>query len=217
MKNEIKLVALDLDGVIIDLCSAHKSSLDKALREVCNYEISEQRHNETFNGLPTRVKLDILIEEGIVKPEDIDRICELKQKYTVEEIKKFSTDWEKVRLMEVLKSLGIKIAVVSNSIKNTIELVLNQIGIAEYIDIIVSNEDVQNPKPSDDPYRLAILLAGTSRENTLVVEDSEVGYRAAVDSGANVLRVNNATEVTIETINKYLGYEKTDDLLGKLK
>jgi HAD superfamily hydrolase (TIGR01509 family) len=217
MKNKIKLVAFDLDGVLIDLCESHKIALNKALKEVSNYEISDQRHNDTFNGLPTKVKLHILSEENIVKTEDIDKICELKQKYTVEEIQKFSTDWSKVRMMEVLKDLDVKIAVVSNSIRSTVELALKQIGIYEYVNLIVSNEDIAKPKPAPDGYRYAILLMGVSRDDTLLIEDSDVGFRAALETGANIIRVKDASEVTIETINKYLGYDKTDDLFEGLK
>ena len=50
-----KLIIFDLDGVLVDACEWHRVALNKALKEVSNYEISLQDHYSTFNGIPTRV------------------------------------------------------------------------------------------------------------------------------------------------------------------
>ena len=53
----VKLVIFDMDGVLVDACDWHKGALNKALLELCNYQISEKDHYSIFNGLPTKTKL----------------------------------------------------------------------------------------------------------------------------------------------------------------
>ena len=68
-----KLVIFDLDGVLVDACEWHRIALNEALKKVCNYEISLEDHYSTFNGIPTRVKLEKLTEMGkIVRNEAIN-------------------------------------------------------------------------------------------------------------------------------------------------
>ena len=57
-----KLVIFDLDGVLVDACEWHRIALNEALKKACDYEISLEDHYSTFNGIPTRVKLEKLTE-----------------------------------------------------------------------------------------------------------------------------------------------------------
>ena len=59
-----KLVIFDLDGVLVDACDWHRIALNRALKQACDYEISPEDHYSTFNGIPTRVKLQKLTEMG---------------------------------------------------------------------------------------------------------------------------------------------------------
>ena len=56
MSFKIKLVIFDLDGVLVDACEWHRAALNKALLEICDYEISQEDHYSVFNGIPTKVK-----------------------------------------------------------------------------------------------------------------------------------------------------------------
>ena len=74
-----KLVVFDLDGVLVDACEWHRFALNQALREVCNYEINIDEHYSTFNGIPTKVKLQKLTEMGILRREQHVEVYDRKQ------------------------------------------------------------------------------------------------------------------------------------------
>lgn len=61
--------------------------------------------------------------------------------------------------------------------------------------VIITVEDVVNPKPDPEPYLRAMALLGVDAERTLVVEDSDFGATAALDAGANVLLLPGEREV----------------------
>ena len=62
-----KAVLFDLDGVLVDACDWHYEALNRALKQVSNYEISREDHTTTYNGLPTKRKLQMLADVGVNK------------------------------------------------------------------------------------------------------------------------------------------------------
>jgi len=201
---DIKAVLFDLDGVLIDACDWHYKALNKALKHVAGIEISPEDHVKTFNGLPTKTKLSMLHEKGLLEEIKFEEICEAKQRFTIEVINQEAfIDNTKVSLVRTLKSFGIKIGCVTNSIRKTTELMLKRIGVFDLMDIIISNEDCVMPKPSASGYIEAMVHLSVSPGHTLIVEDSPKGLMAANATGCYVMKVKNATEVTLSNFLKY--------------
>ena len=90
-------------------------------------------------------------------------------------------------ILETLRSSGYTIAVASNSIRETVKMMLLKKGLLEYVDFYFSNQDVSNPKPNVEMYLKCMIKAGVSPKETLIIEDSHVGRKAAMDSGAFLL------------------------------
>ena len=70
----------------------------------------------------------------------------------------------------------------------------------QYLDLKLSNQDVDKGKPAPDIYIKAIQDLGLRPEQCLIVEDNENGIRAARASGAHVLEVAETTDVNLENI-----------------
>jgi HAD superfamily hydrolase (TIGR01509 family) len=64
-----------------------------------------------------------------------------------------------------------------------------------HLDVVLSNEDVEKPKPDSEIYKKAITLMGVSPSQTMIVEDNDHGIKAAKDSGANVMVVESTEDV----------------------
>jgi HAD superfamily hydrolase (TIGR01509 family) len=102
----------------------------------------------------------------------------------------------------MLHAKGYRIAVASNSIRNTIEVMMRYAELDGYLDFIISNEDVTKAKPDPEMYSLAISKLRVQPEECLVVEDNENGIRAARASGAHVLEVDEVDDVTWTNISQ---------------
>jgi dTDP-glucose pyrophosphorylase len=83
----------------------------------------------------------------------------------------------------------------------------------EFMDLIISNEDVKNSKPHPEMYWKAISMMSCLPEETLIVEDSPYGLLAASRSKSHILRVRNPQEVTYTNIFKKL----TEIQMGKIE
>ncbi len=197
----IKLVIFDLDGVLVDACEWHRVALNEALKEVCNYEISLEDHYTVFNGIPTKKKLLVLTELGVLTKDMHEKVYDRKQAKTLEIIKSYACErQEKINLINSLKSRGLTVACFTNSIRMTAELMLEKTGILNLFDYILTNEDVSFPKPDPEGYIKTMNKYGVTPSETLVVEDSPKGKQAAYDSSAHVLEVENPDDVNEATV-----------------
>lgn len=215
----IKLIISDLDGVLIDSREIHFLALNKALAEVDNkYIISEEEHLSTYDGLPTKRKLEMLTKEKNLPTSYYDKIFQNKQKYTQELL--LNSVQRNERLIEIfrkLKSQGYKIWVASNAIRDTVKTILLKQGILEHIDSFMSNEDVKHTKPFPEMYMKIMIQEGILPSETLIIEDSYIGLSAAWESGANVCPVKNPNDFTEDKLNEYLNnnYVKNNKWIDK--
>jgi len=200
-----KLVIFDLDGVLIESRELHYHSLNDALRSIDpKYVISRDEHLAIYDGLNTTKKLKMLTESKGLPLDFHDMVWQRKQLATFELIKKFPIDEKLVDIFKKLKSLGYLTAVASNSIRETVKLSLLKIGIMEYVDYYVSNQDVVHPKPYPEMYWQCMTTLKALPKNTLIIEDSHIGRQGALDSGANLLAVEDSHDVTWNKINNKL-------------
>ena len=202
MEDKIKLVIFDLDGVLVEAKNIHYDALNEALGK--EYSISWNEHLSTYDGLKTNQKLDMLSErKGLPTTLHTD-IWNHKQKLTLQKLKQLEPSNVLIELMNSLVERGYKIAVCSNSIRKTVLTVLSKLGIMEYMDLVISNEDVQNSKPHPEMYWKGISMMSCLPEETLIVEDSPYGLLAAARSKSHILRVKNTKEVTLTNLNNKL-------------
>jgi beta-phosphoglucomutase len=188
--SRIACVLFDLDGVLVDATEWHYEALNRALG-LFGFDITRYEHLAGYNGLPTRKKLQMLtVEKGLPAPTH-DVLNRLKQVYTREEIlTKCRPVFEKEYMLSRLKQEGYRMAVCSNSIRESLELMVRQSGLAEYVEFLTSNEDVSKAKPDPEIYIRALARMSVAPSDVLIVEDAPHGVEAARASGAHVCEVS---------------------------
>ena len=95
-----------------------------------------------------------------------------------------------------LHSEGYKMAVCSNSIRKSVEVMIQQAGLDKYFEFYVSNEDVSKDKPDPEMYSKAMCKMNFKPEECLILEDNENGIKAAKASGGHLLKIGEITDVT---------------------
>lgn len=205
----IKLIIFDLDGVLVEAKEIHYESLNKALGD--EYSIPWEEHLSIYDGLKTNQKLEMLSNEKGLPKEHHKDIWLAKQKYTIEMLSNLEKNCDLVDTISKLSREGYKLAVCSNSIRKTILTVLSKLGVIEYMDFILSNEDVKNSKPHPEIYWRAISEMSVLPKETLILEDSPYGLLSASRSKSHILRIKEPKEVTYRNIkNKLKEIEKSN-------
>lgn len=198
----IKLIIFDLDGVLVESRELHYIALNKALSEIGDqYIISKEEHLCKYDALTTTQKLKKLSADKNLPQKYHNSIWRLKQEKTLQEIDSYQRDPRIIDILKKLKSQNYKIACATNSIRETSKLMLIRKGFFDYIDFLYSNEDVKNPKPNAEIYMRCMIRCGVSPDETVVVEDSHIGRKGAIRSGAHLCAVKDSSDLTFTKVN----------------
>lgn len=198
--SKIKAIVFDMDGVLVDAKDWHYEALNRALG-LFGITISRYDHLATYDGLPTRQKLEMLSREQGLPRGLHDFINQLKQIYTLELVHShckpvFCHEYALARLA----AMGYKLALASNSIRQTVDLMMAKSNLAKYMDLMLSSEDVIKVKPDSEIYLTAASRLGVEPLECLVIEDNENGIRAAEAAGAHLFKVDGVNDVHFENI-----------------
>jgi beta-phosphoglucomutase len=197
---KIKAVIFDMDGVLIEAKDWHFEALNKALG-LFGMEISRYDHLVTYDGLPTRKKLQMLTAERGLPIGLHEFIDEVKQQYTMELVyTQCKPCFHHEYALSHLKQLGYRLAVASNSIRNTVQVMMERSALIGYLDFYLSNQDVSCGKPDPEIYIKAIQGLVLRPEECLVIEDNDHGKQAARASGAWLMEVDEVSEVNLPNI-----------------
>ena len=125
----------------------------------------------------------------------------MKQQYTMELVlNKCKPVFFHEYALSRLTSDGFRLAVCSNSIRTSIEVMMDRSNLAKYLEFIISAQDVSIGKPNPEIYNLAISKMKLDPEECLILEDNEHGIQAAVASGAHLMRINSVEDVNYQNI-----------------
>lgn len=196
-------VLFDMDGVLVDAKEWHFEALNQALAHygAC---ITPEQHLEIFDGLPTSKKLEILSSHFGFPREIHSVVCRLKQTYTLQLIQERCIPSPiHQETLSLLKAEGYAIGLCSNSVRETVDTLMERTGLGKFMDLTLSNEDVAEPKPHPEIYVKAMDHFQLAPSECLIVEDHPHGIAAARASGAQVMVVKDPSEVVYERFEPY--------------
>lgn len=198
-----KLVIFDLDGVLIDSRELHYQALNDALKAVDpKYIINRDEHLSTYDGLPTKAKMKLLSEQKGLPASMHDIVWRKKQEATIIRINDLEPCSKLIQICLNIKNRGYKIAVASNSIRDTVKTTLLRLGIMDYVEYFQTNEDVMRSKPYPQMYWNCMNALNAIPSTTIIIEDSHIGRQGAIDSGSKLLPVEDPHDVTWERIDQ---------------
>ncbi len=200
-----RAVVFDMDGVLIDARDWHFRALNEALA-IFDAAIPIDDHLDRFDGLPTRVKLQMLTDEGRL-PAHLHRVVdEVKQERTLREAARLCFPRiEHLLLAAWLKRQGCRVGVATNSVRQSSQTMLGFAGLLPHLDVLVTNEDVEHAKPAPDIYLKAAADLGIAPEDVLVVEDHPYGVAAAQAAGCRVVTVTSVDDVATDLLRPFFG------------
>ncbi len=198
----LKAVLFDFNGVIINDEPLHEQLIEQLLIEE-NLRPIPGEFQQVCLGRSDRVCLtDLLARRGRVVSESyLKQLMQRKaQAYQqqLEKIEKLPLYSGLDDLIYQVRSLDLKLAVVSGAMRSEIELVLNRADLAKYFTAIVAGDDITTSKPEPDGYLLAVQRLNQQYPDLqlqpgecLAIEDTPAGIQAAKQAGIPVVGVAN--------------------------
>ncbi len=184
--NNIDGVIFDMDGVLTDTIDFHYQTWQRLADDL---DIAFDREaNEALRGLSRRDSLLHILGDRVLPDPQIEALLEQKNQYFLEFVQTMTPEHLLPGVLELLhdlRSRGIKMAIASAS--RNVQIVTEQLEIANLIDAITNVYSVPNPKPAPDVFLYAAQQLDRSPQQCLVVEDAESGVKAGLAAGMWVL------------------------------
>ncbi|MDI6801462.1 MAG: HAD-IA family hydrolase [Thermodesulfovibrionales bacterium] len=194
----IKLIIFDLDGTLVDSSIDICNAINYAIKPYGVQPITVQETISLVGEGITRLMEKVIEREGI--SADRDELTERFLKYYSSHLIDNTTVYPGV--IETLKKLNNhKKAVISNKREVLSIRTLDELGILEYLDLVVGSDTMAERKPSPVPLQYAMEKLGAAPDETVIVGDSNFDIEAGKAAG-------------IKTVAVTYGYRPLDLLKG---
>lgn len=194
----IEAVAFDKDGVIFDSERVYARALEQVAAE-WGVALPANIH-ERLLGVSADKSYAVLSEflgertADFVENHWLPLVHQLFENDTLPFIEGVES------LIEALYAQGYPLALVTNDFQENLLRDVNHTrpDLLKYFSVVISRDEMQNPKPHPEPYERAAALLGVAPEQLLVIEDSDTGAQAAISAGAQVLLLAHGRDVPAE-------------------
>jgi len=181
-------VIWDLDGVIIDSAAAHWQSWQQLAAET-GTTFTEANFRATFG---TR-NADIIPRFwSTTSVAEVQRLADRKEALYRDLVRADAQALPgALDLLRALHTAGWHQSLGSSAPMENIRLIIEVLGLGDYLDAAVSGEDAEQGKPAPDIFLAAARALGLAPANCLVIEDAVQGVQAAHAAGMRCIAVTN--------------------------
>jgi beta-phosphoglucomutase family hydrolase len=183
----MEAVIFDMDGVIVDNSKYHRLAWEQYI-EKKGLHADKKKLYETY-GMRNIELIKIIFGDGISQQEAEIIGKEKEQVYRDIYLEAIKPAKGLIPYLQFIKEKNLKTAIATSACIENVDFTIDNLGIREYFDVIVSEKDVTEGKPHPDVYLKAAKKLGVSPTQCLVIEDAVAGVEAGKRAGAFVAAV----------------------------
>jgi HAD superfamily hydrolase (TIGR01509 family) len=185
-KSGIKAIIFDRDGVIIDTDTLVLESVFFGLKKI---GITASKNDiPLMAGMSIDALKELLLSKWNFNFEEFRLI---QKKYFYEHLDNAPYFLDTIKFIKELYSRNKVLALTTSAGIEGTTLILKKIGIFEMFKVIVAKEDCTKFKPDPEPYIITVNRLRVAPEDCIVIEDSEVGVKAAKNAKMYCVAVPN--------------------------
>lgn len=186
MKHEA--ILLDMNGVLVNDEHLHESAFRQVLEQQ-GQTLSPEEYKDYFAGRTDKEGFEAYLSaKGVT--DGLEPLMKAKSAQYQQLAGQGAEGYEGVKeFVEQAALQGLKLAVVTSSIKSEATSLLEGLGIAPFLTATVTAEDISEGKPSPEGYLKAAEQLGVEPSKCLVIEDAPSGIMAAKKAGMECIAV----------------------------
>lgn len=186
---DLRAVVFDLDGILANTEDLYEQAGETVLRRRGKTYDADLR--EQIMGRPVVDAIRIMIDCHSLSDQVEDLMCECGDVLQALIATSLAPMPGAVALLDHLRSNHVPVAVATSATREYADNVLTRLKLKERFRFILTAEDIRHGKPDPEIYVLAAKQLGLLPAQTMVLEDSANGCRAAVAAGAFTIAVPN--------------------------
>ncbi len=177
-------VVFDMDGVVIDSHPMHRAAW-RTFLEALGRKTADSELDIILDGGKREDILKHFL--GELTPEQIVEYGKRKDEILQTRAQPLEPMTGVVGLLEQLRNSGIHVALATSATKHRVLRTLEELGLTNFFETVVTGDDVAAGKPDPAIYSLAATLMNELPEHLLAVEDAVSGVKAARSAGMRCL------------------------------
>lgn len=205
----VRAVIFDLDGTLVQSEKLKALSYAVAAQELLDLPEPDPRAIEAYRrvvgstrevasryvseelGLETKLK-PLMAQYQVSEPWEVltaMRVSIYQQLVADPRIIRDNQWPHTIAFLELVRKHGCKTGLATMSHRKEALHVLRSLGLEDKLDVILTREDVERPKPDPEIYLSACRLLDAPPAECLAIEDSTAGVRAALAAGITTIGV----------------------------
>ena len=183
----LKLIITDFDGTLVNTFEANYQAYAEAVTQ-CDRKLTRDSYRQCFGYRYD----DFMRAVGVDDADVRQRIRKIKGEVYPSYFEYLQSNEPLINFIRAFHRGGGKTAIASTARRLNLVNTLRYLHLTELFDCILAGEDVTHGKPNPEIYLKVMERMEVSARQTLIFEDSEVGFEAAEASGVQCVKINQA-------------------------
>ena len=180
-------LVFDLDGTLVDSMPYHYAAW---VQTVSPFGIKlDKEWMYARGGVPSTKIAGTLIAEHNLPVKDPQELADIKTRNYLQNIRNVRIFPAMHRLLDFAREHRIPMGIGTGTLRSNVEYIVEHTPLKDYMQVIVSADDVVNHKPHPDTFLKVAEYFGADARKSAVFEDSLFGFQAAEKGGFDLIKV----------------------------
>ncbi|WP_100012426.1 HAD family hydrolase [Lentibacillus sediminis] len=180
----IKAIIFDFDGTLADTLPICYHAFQQVFKTFDKRELSDEEVKAMFGPSETGI-----IRENL-RHKDKAAAIELFYKSYTENHEEFVKPNKQIAdMIAGLKEKGFQVGIVTGKARRSLDISLEALGIDLPFDVVLTGDDVTEPKPHPEGIKKALTILGVSSEEAMYLGDSDADIEAGKQSNVRTAGV----------------------------
>lgn len=190
--NRLQAVLFDHDGTLVDSEGLHCQHWQMILSDH-NVQLTEADYEKHLAGIPTPANADRLVRRHGLSIT-AQALSKKKEQVTKDHLSNnaFPLMPGAIEALRSVHQAGLKIGVVTGAGSHGVASTIEAHELHQFVDTVVSGDDVQHSKPAPNCYLLALERLNITGADCVALEDTQNGVTAAAAAGLICCAIPNA-------------------------
>jgi pyrophosphatase PpaX len=200
----MRAIIFDFDGTLANTLPICFCAFKNVFTEYDNKDLSSEEIKDMFGPSETDI-----IRNNLSNPKKEMAIEYYYEKYSEHHKSLIEVDPEILELLRYLKEMDIKIGIFTGKAKRSLDISLKALEMDGMFDVIITGDDVTNPKPDSEGLLKALSLLEVNNSDAIYIGDSDADVIAGVQANVFTIGVQWLPEYQTAT------FKETPNLLIK--
>ncbi|MFD1336263.1 HAD family hydrolase [Oceanobacillus iheyensis] len=200
----VKTILFDFDGTIANTLPLCFEAFRTVFKEFDQVILTNDEIKEMFGPSETEI-----IQLNVKHPDKLQAMERFYEVYETLHPSYVKPMEDLHNLLEELDGNGINLGIVTGKAKRSLDISLQQLNIQSNFAVVITGDDVTNPKPHGEGVILAMQELSVTPEEVLFVGDSEADILAGKEANVTTVGVHWSEEVQSADFNTKPDYYLT--------